>query len=93
MTDAERKRFATWLEQDAASNAAIAKQAEKLGPAGILIAKMNRQEAMAEMIVARRLRNTESLTLGEAAAAKQGGDDDDTKDERTDCEVSNDHGC
>ena len=64
LTDAERNHFADWLEQESASSEVLAKQAESLGPSFHVVVKRLRMEAAATMMVAKRLRNTESLTIG-----------------------------
>lgn len=64
LTDTERERFATWLEQDAAGSNGLAKQADRLPPSvGVPLAKRLRTEAAAQLIVAAKLRNTQSMTV------------------------------
>ncbi len=57
----ERDRFATYLEEQAKTNKELAVQAKKLGAAGEVIAKRSNVEAMAEEIVARKLRSIETI--------------------------------
>ena len=59
----ERDRFAEWLAQEAAMNEAMAKQLETLGPAHAVGVRKFRLEAMAATIIARKLRNTEEVSL------------------------------
>ncbi len=56
LTDVERDRFATYLEQGAASDEAMADQVDKIGPP--VFAKKLRAEALAAKIVAGKLRAT-----------------------------------
>ncbi len=63
LTDEERRKFAEWLEQDAASCRAIADQLEKLGPMHHAMANKERIDAIAEMLIAKKLRNTESFEV------------------------------
>lgn len=61
----ERERFATYLERDAASGEQLAEQAAKLsGPAAAVTAKKYRAEALAQRVVAKMLRDTQSVTVG-----------------------------
>lgn len=62
LTDAEREKFALYLEQDAASNRAMAAQMEKMDPTGTMgmIATKYKNEAAAAMIVAAKLRSIET---------------------------------
>lgn len=70
LTDAERNRFADWLEFDAAQSNAMAKQMDTFAtqPGGgahyAVLAKRERAEAMAALIIAKKLRSTESVTIG-----------------------------
>lgn len=59
LTDAEREKFATYLEQDAASNSAMADQVQKIG-GGLpmeAMAKKLRAEAAAARVIAAKLRS------------------------------------
>jgi hypothetical protein len=61
LTDAERDRFAWWLEHQANSSLEMAKQGEKLG-IQVLVQKET-AEAMAYTVVAKILRSTQSVTI------------------------------
>lgn len=65
LTDQEREKFALYLEQDAASNSAMAEQMKKMDPAGAMgmLAKKYKAEAAAAMIVAAKLRSIEVDTV------------------------------
>ncbi len=58
----ERERFATYLEQQAKMDKDMAAQAKTLGAGGKVIAKRYNVEAMAEEIVARKLRSIETMS-------------------------------
>lgn len=62
LTDAERKRFATWLEEDAASSRLIAGQLRKI-PGMEPFARHKEIEAASEELIARKLRAIESVTI------------------------------
>lgn len=64
LTERDRHRFASYLEKSAASDQAIAAQAEKLGPHGSEIARRNKIRAAAYLIVARDLRSIHEETIG-----------------------------
>lgn len=65
LSDEELARFADWLELQAESNDQIAAQMEQVaGPAMAAVAKFNRTEAAAMRVVLKRLRSTESMTIG-----------------------------
>lgn len=59
----ERMRFASWLEQEAHSNGEMAKQLKKIGAHGGLISKAMVDEAAAFMLVAKKLRSIEEMTI------------------------------
>ncbi len=66
LTQDERDRFEVYLEQEAASNAEVIKQLDKL-PGGSYhdeLKKTLRGEALAMRVVAKRLRDTETQTTG-----------------------------
>jgi hypothetical protein len=63
LTDAERQRFAEWLENEATTAKALIEQMEKLGVPAPLIAR-EKAEAGAALLIARRLRTTESYSIG-----------------------------
>ena len=62
LTDAEREKFALYLEQDAASNSALAAQMEKMDPTGTMgmLATKYKNEAAAARIIAAKLRSIET---------------------------------
>lgn len=64
LTQQERDKFAAWLEREAESAKAIIEQLEKLGPHGALIAKKEKQEMTAALIIAAKLRSIQSETIG-----------------------------
>lgn len=63
LTESERFRFATWLEEGADSDQKIAKQAELMGAVGEVIAKRNKVRATAYLIVARDLRSIQEESI------------------------------
>lgn len=64
LSQEERTRFAAYLEQEAASDEAMAKQALKLpGKMGTIMAQKYRVEALAMRIVAKKFDNTETVTI------------------------------
>lgn len=64
LTREERIRFAAWLEQEAATDSALAEQLEKLGPAMAPAVCHRRAEADAAASIARKLRSIEEVGLG-----------------------------
>lgn len=66
LTDAERERFASWLENEAASSDALVEQMVKLGTSMSMsdLAKKYRVNGMAQRLVAKLLRSIESQTIG-----------------------------
>jgi len=62
LSDAERERFASYLEEEARTNDGLAQQADKLGPVGVMLAKKLRSDGLAASLVARQLRNAETMT-------------------------------
>lgn len=68
LSDQERDRFASWLEQEAKSDEGTARQLEGLArgpsdPTHVLALKF-RIEAGAAKVIAKKLRETQSMTLG-----------------------------
>lgn len=61
LTNAERDKFAAYLEQNAASDAALADQCDKIGER--LVAKKLRAESFAGRIIAAKLRGTEFVSV------------------------------
>ena len=65
LTDQERDRFASWLEQEASDGEAMAKQIETMtkgaGPV-LALAKKERAEALAARVIAAKLRSIQSET-------------------------------
>jgi len=64
LTEQERHRFALWLQEDAREMGLLIKQMEKLPGMDAMI-KTYKTRAMARVIVARELMETESQTVGE----------------------------
>ena len=65
LDDAERHRFAEYLEREAQSASAMAEQIEKTaGPVGAVLGKQERLYAAAATLIAKRLRATESFSIG-----------------------------
>lgn len=65
LTDAERLKFADYLEMDAESSEKVAIQFEKLGgPPMVMLAKQERTIAAASRLIAKRLRSVESMSIG-----------------------------
>jgi hypothetical protein len=62
LTDAERERFALWLEFEAKNGDDMAAIMEKNGMPAVLI-KKERAEAMAAKVIAKKLRSIESFTV------------------------------
>lgn len=63
LSDAERDRFASWLERNADSARAIFRQLENLPHAAPLATSL-KQEIAASLIIAKKLRETESMSIG-----------------------------
>ena len=61
LTEEERERFATYLEEYAASDGALAEQLDKVGPH--FLAKKYRAEALAAKVIAAKLRETHEETV------------------------------
>lgn len=64
LTQEERDRFASWLENEAATSKGLIEQMEKLGPQFAIGAQRERNEATAALIIARKLRSTSSDSIG-----------------------------
>lgn len=64
LTDAERARFADYLEEEARSDNLLAAQCNKIGE--VVVAQKLRTEAACALVIARKLRSTEShiVTIG-----------------------------
>ena len=62
LSDNDRNRFATWLEQEAHSLDSTAEQMKKIKGLEIMIRKF-KAEAAAHSIVASKLRSTETSTI------------------------------
>jgi hypothetical protein len=62
LTAAERDRFATWLEQEAATDKGLLEQMEKLGGMAPVI-QQRKNEIVAALLVARKLRSIEDWKL------------------------------
>lgn len=66
LSQRERDRFATWLEQEARDGAIMAANIEKMAggaPTVMELAKKERAEALAAEIIAKKLRSIESQTI------------------------------
>lgn len=63
LTDAERQRFADYLERDAEMTDGLIEQMQQLGGTLQPLIKQRRAEAAAQRIVARMLLETESWTI------------------------------
>ena len=63
LTQEERDKFASWLEQDAISNEEIAEQTKKLFSKEHPLVNKYRSEALAARIVAKGLRSTETTNI------------------------------
>lgn len=61
LTQTERDRFASYLEQEAESDEALVAQLEKIGPKGL--ATKYRTEALAAKIIVAKLRMTHEESL------------------------------
>ena len=62
LTKEERVRFAAWLRQEAASNDALATQADKMDGLGFIV-KQYRQKVLAATIMAVELDKIEDQTI------------------------------
>jgi hypothetical protein len=63
LTNAERERFARWLENEARTSKVLIEQMEKLSM-GAVIVQHERQEMEAALIIARKIRQTEGFSVG-----------------------------
>ena len=63
LSDAERKKFADYLEQDAQTDDGMAKQMDLLHAASP-VATMLRRKAAAKLFVAQHLRSGETMEIG-----------------------------
>ena len=63
LTPQERVRFAEWLECEAATSAGIVAQMERAGTGAFpkFVIEREKSEAVAAILIARRLRATESV--------------------------------
>lgn len=64
LTDQERDRFASWLEHEATVGKGLIEQMEKLGPHAAPLVAREKQEAAAALVIARKLRATEGMSIG-----------------------------
>lgn len=62
LTDAEKERFASWLEFEAKTGDDMAAMMEKNGMPAELV-KRERAEAMAAKIIAKKIRSYETMTV------------------------------
>lgn len=63
LTEEERNKFASYLEQDAKDGDAIEQQMANLGDYTDPIRKQIRVESMAARVIAKKLRSTESMEV------------------------------
>jgi hypothetical protein len=59
----ERDRFAAWLEHEAATAKVLIEQMEKLGPHAAPLVAREKAEALAALLIVRKLRATESMSI------------------------------
>ena len=65
LDEKETERFAAYCEQTAAASKGMIEQFEKMpGPVGVELAKREKQQIAAFLIVAEYLRSGETMTLG-----------------------------
>jgi hypothetical protein len=64
LTAQERDRFASWLEHEATVAKGLIEQMEKLGPHAALLVAREKAEAVAALVIARKLRATEGMNIG-----------------------------
>ena len=64
LTQQERDRFAAWLEHEAAVGKGLIEQMEKLGPHAWPLVAREKAEAAAALLIARKLRSTEGMSIG-----------------------------
>lgn len=64
LTQAERDKFAAYLEQDARSDDQMGTQMEKLGGPMAIMAKRYKAKAAAKLVVAMELRSIEDMSVG-----------------------------
>lgn len=67
LTNAERDKFAAYLEQNAKDDSTLAEQCERIGEQAV--AKKLRVEAMAARVISQKLRETEFQSVSIDAAA------------------------
>jgi hypothetical protein len=64
LTEQERQRFAEWLEREALTSKGLIEQMKKLGPAMNIAMQREQAEAAAALLIARKLRATQSMSVG-----------------------------
>jgi hypothetical protein len=64
LTDQERIRLMRWLEHEAATESGLLAQMKTLGPAFAILMKHKEAEIAALLLIAGKLRNTESMSIG-----------------------------
>lgn len=64
LTNEERERFAAWLEHEASTAKILIEQMEKLGPHAAPLVAREKAEAAAAMLIAAKLRATQSMSIG-----------------------------
>ena len=60
LTDEERERFATWLEEQAEVSRNAIERLSSLGPHAEIAAQIAQREAAAALLIAKKLRSTET---------------------------------
>lgn len=63
LTEAERHKFADWLEHEAMTSQGLIVQMEKVGGPFAALATRYRGEAAAMILIAKKLRSIESFTV------------------------------
>ena len=64
LTAQERDRFAAWLENEARTAEGLIARMEKLGPYTAPLVVREKAEAAAAVVIARKLRATQSMSIG-----------------------------
>lgn len=65
LTDAERQSVIKWLELSVSTSQGLITQLEKLGPYTAPMVEKEKLEAAAALVILRRLKATESMTIGD----------------------------
>ncbi len=67
LTMQERDKFAAYLMQEIESDKLMMKQVKKLGPSGEMLIPKMKQNIVAAILIAKKLRDVEEITLSSAA--------------------------